>query len=256
MKEYFNLTGRVALITGASSGLGVQFANALGHQGAKLALVARRSEKLEEVKKDFINKGYEVFTTTCDVTSSADIIKAVAEVNSHYGKIDILVNNAGLGIGEPADTMTDDIWNKMMNTNIDGVYKFSREVGKIMKKNQYGRIINLGSIHSRVAMPSSKMITAYCTTKGAVFMMTKALANEWANDGITVNAIGPAYFESEMTKDIIANEEFAQVVKTYCPMGRTGKSGELDTTVLYFASEYSSYTTGQLINVDGGWTAI
>lgn len=256
MKDYFDLSGRVALITGASGGLGLQFANALGHQGAKLALVARRAEKLEEVRKEFVNKGYEVFTTTCDVTDSEDVVRAVLEIENYYGKIDILINNAGLGIGEPADTMSDDVWNKMMQTNIDGVYKVSREVGKIMKKNQYGRVINLGSIHSRVAMPGSNMMTAYCTTKGAVFMMTKALANEWANDGITVNAIGPAYFESEMTKEALANEGFNTVLSTYCPMGRAGKPGELDTAILYFASEYSSYTTGQLLNIDGGWTAI
>ena len=256
MKDYFNLTGRVALITGASSGLGVQFANALGNQGAKLALIARRAEKLEGVKKDLESKGYEVFVQTCDVTKTEDIKNAVSNIEKHYGKIDILVNNAGLGLGEPADTMSDEVWEKMMRTNIDGVYKVAREVGKIMKKNHYGRIINLGSIHSRVAMPHSNMMTAYATTKGAVFMMTKALANEWAKEGITVNAIGPAYFESEMTKDVLSNDAIDTVVGTYCPMGRTGSKGELDTAVIYFASEFSSYTTGQLLNVDGGWTAI
>ena len=256
MINYFDLTGQVALITGASSGLGKQFANALGSQGAKLALVARRQEKLEEVKRELSNKGYEVFISVCDVTNSLDVKETVSSIEKHYGKIDILVNNAGLGIGEPADTMTDDVWDKMMKTNIDGVFKFTREVGKIMKKNQYGRIINLGSIHSRVAMPNSNSITAYATTKGAVFMMTKALANEWAKDGITVNAIGPAYFKSEMTEKVISNEAFSNVVKTYCPMGRVGNNGELDTAVLYFASKFSSYTTGQLLNVDGGWTAI
>ncbi|WP_330399781.1 SDR family NAD(P)-dependent oxidoreductase [Peptostreptococcus faecalis] len=254
--NYFDLTGRVAMVTGASSGLGVQFAHALGSQGAKLALVARREGKLEEVKKDLESKGYEIFVQKCDVTDSDSIKNAVDSIEKHYGKIDILVNNAGLGIGEPADTMSDEVWERMMKTNIDGVYKVVREVGKIMKKNKYGRVINLGSIHSRVAMAHSNMMTAYATTKGAVLMMTKALANEWAKEGITVNSIGPAYFESEMTEAVIENEAFANVVEAYCPMGRIGKTGELDTAVLYFASEYSSYTTGQLINVDGGWTAI
>ncbi len=228
----------------------------MGNQGAKLALVARRQDKLEKVKKDLTNKGYEVFISVCDVTNSNEVKDTVASIEKHYGKIDILINNAGLGIGEPADIMTDEVWDRMMSTNIDGVFKFAREVGKIMKKNQYGRIINLGSIHSRVAMPGSNSITAYCTTKGAVFMMTKALANEWAKDEITVNAIGPAYFESEMTEKEISNEGFSNVVKTYCPMGRVGKTGELDTAILYFASKFSSYTTGQLLNIDGGWTAI
>lgn len=256
MKNYFDLTGRVAMVTGASSGLGVQFANALGNQGAKLALVARRKERLEEVKKDLESKGMEVFIQVCDVTDSKNVKEAVKNIEEHYGKIDILVNNAGPGLGEPADTMSDETWDRMMKTNIYGVFNVAREVGSIMKKNNYGRIINLGSIHSRVAMPHSDLMTAYATTKGAVFMMTKALATEWANYGITVNAVGPAYFESEMTQDVLANEAFGQVLQAYCPMGRAGKSGELDTAIIYFASEFSSYTTGQLLNVDGGWTAI
>ncbi|MDR2943869.1 MAG: SDR family oxidoreductase [Methanosarcinales archaeon] len=256
MKNYFDLTGKVAVVTGASSGLGVQFANALGNQGAKLALVARRADKLEAVKKDLESKGMEVFTQICDVTDSESVKTAVSAIVDHYGTIDILINNAGLGIGEAADTMSDDVWDKMMKTNIDGVYFFAREVGKVMRQNKYGRVINLGSIHSRVAMPFSKMLTAYATTKGAVFMMTKALANEWAREGITVNAIGPAYFESEMTSDILKAEEFQKTLDTYCPMGRAGKAGELDGAIIYFASDASTYTTGQLLNIDGGWTAI
>ncbi len=256
MKNYFDLTGKVALITGASSGLGVQFAKALGNQGAKLALTARRIEKLEEVKAELEGLGYEVFIVRSDATDSQSVRDAVTAVNEHFGTIDILVNNAGMAAGQPSDIMTDETWNKMMSTNIDGVFFFAREVGKIMKANQYGRIINLGSIHSRVAMPKSNTINAYATTKGAVFMMTKALANEWARDGITVNAIGPAYFESEMTSSILENEAFNTVLDTYCPMGRAGREGELDGAIIYFASDASSYTTGQLLNIDGGWTAI
>lgn len=256
MKNYFDLTGRVALVTGASSGLGVQFANALGSQGAKLALVARRVEKLEQVKADLEEKGYEAFIHRADVTDPKSVKDAVDAIMEHYGKIDILVNNAGLGLGEPADTMSNETWQKMMDTNINGVFYMAREVGKHMKEAGYGRIINLGSIHSRVAMPHTDKMTAYCTTKGGVFMMTKALANEWAKDGITVNAIGPAYFRSEMTEDLLENDDFVKFLAGYCPMGRYGHPGELDTAVLYFASEYSSYTTGQLLNVDGGWTAI
>ena len=130
-----------------------------------------------------------------------------------------------------------------------------RSVGKNMIENKYGKIINIGSIHSNVAMVGLP-ITAYCTTKGGVQMLTKSLANEWAQYNITVNAIGPAYFESEMTHDIVEGEDFAKVVKAYCPMGRIGRRGELDGAVVYFASDASSYTTGQLLSVDGGWTAI
>lgn len=131
----------------------------------------------------------------------------------------------------------------------------ARECAKNMKKNGYGRIINLGSIHSSVAHANGAL-SMYTTTKGAVENMTKALAVEWAKDGITVNAIGPGYFASEMTQDLLEDESFNQFIAISDPMGRTGKPGELDTALLMFASHHSSYTTGQLLTVDGGWIAI
>ncbi len=142
-----------------------------------------------------------------------------------------------------------------MDMNLSSVYFVAREVGKVMIENNYGKIINTGSIHSTVAMPGLPL-TAYCSTKGAVEMLTKSLANEWAKYNITVNAIGPAYFPSEMTGELVTNEDFLKVIATYCPMGRPGREGELDGAVVYFASDASSYTTGQLLSVDGGWTAI
>ena len=131
----------------------------------------------------------------------------------------------------------------------------AREVGKHMIEQNYGKIINIGSIHSVVAMANSP-ISAYVTSKGAVAAMTKALANEWAKHNITVNTIGPAYFPSEMTEDVINSEGFDQVIQAYCPMGRPGRDGELDGALIYFASDASSYTTGQYLAVDGGWTTI
>lgn len=256
MDSLFDLTGKVAIITGASSGLGVQFANALGGQGAKLALVARREEKLERVKAELEEKGYEVYYHTCDVTKTDDVKEAVEAIVEHYGTVDILVNNAGLGIGGPTASISDNEWEVMMNTNINGVFRFAREVGKIMLDKNYGKVINVGSIHSKVALNRSDFTTPYCTTKGAIYMMTKSLASEWAPYNITVNAIGPAYFASEMTEDLITDDGFAPIIEAYCPMGRVGKPGELDGAIIYFASDASSYTTGQLLNVDGGWTAI
>lgn len=255
MKNYFDLKGKVALITGASSGLGVQFAKALGSQGAKLALVARRFEKLESVKHELEDLGYEVYIHQCDVTKVNHIKETVDAINLYFGRIDILVNNAGLGVSHPAEEQTDEVWEKMMDTNLNSVYYFSREVGKIMIKQNYGKIINLGSIHSRVAMMGSNL-SAYCTTKGGVLMLTRALATEWAKYNITVNAIGPSYFASEMTQAAIDTDGFDQVIKAYAPMGRLGNPGELDGALIYFASDASSFTTGQLLNVDGGWTSI
>lgn len=256
MSKLFDIKGKVAVVTGASSGLGVQFAKALAREGADLAIVARRLERLEvvreEIQKEF---GVRCLVVKCDVTKVNEIKEAVNKINEHYGTIDILVNNAGLGLVEPAHIQSNDTWETMMNVNVNGVYYFAREVGKIMTEKNYGKIINVGSIHSTVAMVGSPL-SAYCTTKGAVKMMTKALASEWAKYNITVNAIGPGYFPSEMTEDALSDNSFQQAIKAYCPMGRPGKEGELDGIIIYFASDASRYTTGQLVSVDGGWTAV
>ena len=255
MNNLFDLTGKVALVTGASSGLGVQFAKALARQGADVAICARRVEKLEAVKGEIEGLGAKVLAVRCDVTDNADIARMVAEVEAYFGKIDILVNNAGVGDATPAAEMTDETWHKVISTNLDAVYFVAREVGKIMIKNGYGKIVNIGSLHSEVAM-APWPVPAYATAKGGVKMLTKALAVEWAKYNITVNAIGPAYFASEMTGAIMENGGFDQVASLYCPMGRAGKPGELDGALIYFASDASSYTSGQLLCIDGAWTAI
>ncbi|AEC02591.1 SDR family oxidoreductase [Parasphaerochaeta coccoides] len=251
----FDLTGKKAIVTGASSGLGVQFALALARQGADVAVVARRVEKLQDVQKQIESLGVKSIALKCDVSKSSDIASVVAEVKKQFGRIDILVNNAGIALAGPAEAQDDELWTTMMNVNINGVYYFAREAGKVMLEQKYGKIINIGSIHSTVAMKGLPL-TAYCTTKGGVEMLTKALANEWAKKGITVNAIGPAYFPSEMTGGLLANEGMRQLIETSCPMGRPGRDGELDGALIYFASDASSYTTGQLLTVDGGWTTI
>lgn len=255
MSNLFNIKGKVAIVTGASSGLGRQFALALAREGANVAILARRVEKLEEVKSEVEALGVECISVKCDVVDNESIKNAVATVVERFGRIDILVNNAGVGTGAPAELQEDSIWNMTINTNLNGVYFVAREVGKVMIKQNYGKIINIGSIHSTVCMNGSP-ISAYCASKGGVAMLTKALACEWAKHNITVNAIGPAYFESEMTDQVINTPEFAQAVMAYCPMGRVGKEGELDGALVYFASDASSYTTGQLLTIDGGWTTI
>lgn len=255
MKNLFDLTGKVALVTGASSGLGVQFAKALANQGANVAIAARRVEKLEKVKKEIEELGVKCLAIKCDVLVTSEIVDMVTKVKEHFGRIDILVNNAGVGKGIPADIQTDEEWASTLRVNCDSVYFTAREVGKVMIEQKYGRIINIGSIHSQVAMPNSP-ISAYCTSKGAVFMLTKALANEWAKYNITVNTIGPAYFPSEMTAAVLEDEASLAGIKMLCPMGRPGRDGELDGAVVYFASDASSYTTGQYLAVDGGWTAV
>ncbi|GHT79559.1 short-chain dehydrogenase [Actinomycetota bacterium] len=255
MKNLFDLSGKVALVTGASSGLGVQFAKALANQGADLAIVARRLDKLEGAKAEIEALGVRCFATTCDVLNVDEIKRAIGEVKEHFGRIDILVNNAGVARNFPAESQPDDDWNAVINTNLNSVYFVAREVGKVMIEQEYGKIINVGSIHSNVSMRGLG-ISAYCASKGGVQMLTKDLANEWAKYNITVNAIGPSYFKTEMTDKVIDSPEFQQLLKAYCPMGRAGLPGELDGALVYFASDASSFTTGQLLQIDGGWTAI
>ena len=255
MKNLFDLSGKVAIVTGASSGLGRQFATALAGAGANVAILARRLENLEETKKTLDALGSDTLAVKCDVTKNEDIKTAVAAVKEHYGRVDILINNAGVATVSPSQDHTDEEWERVMNTNMNAVFYMCREVGKIMVAQNYGKIINLGSIHSRVSM-SGIGIAAYCASKGGVFMLTKELAVEWAQYNITVNAIGPSYFPSEMTNDVMSDPAFLGAIKARCPMGRPGKPEELDGAILYFASDASTFTTGQLLNIDGGWTAV
>lgn len=255
MKNLFDLTGRVALVTGGSSGLGVQFAKALANQGADIAICARRVDRLEEVKAEIEALGVKCYTHKCDVLKLEDIEATVKDTYDHYGRLDILVNNAGLGLVAPAVDFAAEDWHKMIDTNLNALFFFARTAAKYMIPAGYGRIINVGSIHSTVAMKGMP-VNAYATTKGGVLMLTKSLANEWAATGVTVNAIGPAYFASEMTASVFEDPALLSVIESCCPMGRVGRPGELDTAIVYFASEFSSYTTGQLLQVDGGWTTI
>ena len=255
MKNYFDLTGKTALVTGASAGLGVQMAKALANAGADLAIVARREEKLLAVQKEIEALGVRCYVHTCDVTDVEQIRQTVADVEAHYGKIDILVNNAGTGKNWPAETQPDENWIRIVTTNLFAPYYMAREVARGMIRRGYGKIIMTGSIHSEVGM-AELPISAYTASKGGIKMLTKQLAVEWCKYGITVNAIGPAYFPSELTAHILEDEDFMNAIRTRCPMGRPGREGELDGAVLYFASDASSYTTGQLLLVDGGWSAI
>jgi gluconate 5-dehydrogenase len=255
MQNLFDLTGRVAIVTGASSGLGVQFATALAKAGANLAIIARRAERLAVVKQQIEEYGVQCLAVKADLLKSADIKKAVDDIKKHYGRIDILVNNAGVATSAPSHEHEDEDWERVIDTNLNSVFYMSREVAKVMIKQNYGKVINLGSIHSRVAMPGLP-IAAYAASKGGILMLTRALAAEWAEYGITVNAIGPSYFPSEMTGRVIDDPKFLTKIEGLCPMKRPGKPDELDGAIIYFASDASSFTTGQLLNVDGGWTAV
>ena len=251
----FDLRGKVAVVTGASSGLGVQMAKALALQGADIAILARRKEKLDKVAGEIKELGVKCLSLQCDVTDTASIVAAAGAVKAEFGKVDILINNAGSGGVGPAEETTDDAWSHTIKVDLDGVFKVAREFGKVMIENKYGRIINISSMYGMVgnmALPTA----AYHAAKGGVVNLTRALAAEWAKHNITVNAICPGYFATELTVDTLNTESFSNYMKASVPVGRYGREGELDSSVVYLASDYSSYVTGVILPVDGGYTCV
>lgn len=255
LEKLCNLENKTAIITGASSGLGVQFAKALTKAGARVALVARREEKLQKVKEMLTQMGGKSEYYTADVTESEQVEKCVHAIQRDFKRIDILVNNAGFATLEPTEEHDFGSWHKVINTNLNGLFLFTKYAGQIMIEQKYGKIINISSMYGTVGnvyMPAS----SYHASKGAVNTFTRATAAEWAGHNITVNAIGPGFFSSEMTEEIIESHDFMDFVKHQCPMERIGREGELDGTLLLLASDASSYITGQVIYVDGGWTSV
>jgi gluconate 5-dehydrogenase len=257
MKNYFDLTGRVAIVSGASSGIGVEFARALASQGAKVAILARRFDKLSAVAKELEEEitGATVLPIKCDVTVESEVSEAIAKVVESFGKIDILFNNVGIVDAVPIHLLEEEQWDKVIDTDLKSVFLVSKHVIPHMMKANYGRIINtasmLGAVGS-VTVPTH----SYNAAKSAIVNLTRGMAAFYGKFGITVNAIGPSLFYSEMTKDTLFQEPFLTYYKKTCPLGRPGELYELDGAVLYFASDISGYTTGQTLLVDGGWTCI
>lgn len=251
----FNLKGRVAVVTGASSGLGVQMAKALAAQGADLAILARRANKLEETKEQITALGVKCLCVTCDVTDESSVIAAAKAVEAEYGKVDILINNAGAGGTIPIENTTLEDWNKDINVDQTGVFLTTREFGKIMIAHKYGRIINIASMYGLVgntALPSA----AYHAAKGAVVNFTRAVAAEWSKYGINANCICPGYFGTELTEETLSSESFQAYMKATVPLGRYGNLPEISAPAVFLASDEASYVTGAIIPVDGGYTCV
>jgi gluconate 5-dehydrogenase len=251
----FDLSGRIAVVTGASSGLGEQFAKALAEQGADLALLARRVDKLEQVASLVRQRGRKALVVGCDVTKLDDIQRARTAVIETFGKVDILVNNAGGARGGPTETLSEEDWRFTMDLNINSIFTCCREFGQEMLKKGYGRIINIASMYGLVGNAFNPAL-AYHASKGAVVNFTRALGAEWGKKGVTVNALCPGFFASELTDAFVESEDFLSAVRAYCPMQRVGRPGELDAALVYLASDEASYATGSIVVVDGGWTAI
>ena len=251
----FDLSNRVAVVSGASSGLGQQMARAFARQGADLAILARRVERLESFKSE-LEKAYgvKVIAIKCDVTETSDINAAAEQVEKEFGKVDILLNCAGSAKNNDTLNMTDEEWDFTIATDQTSVFKMTRAFGNIMKENGYGRIINIASIYGLVGNAEIPTI-AYHASKGAVVNFTRAAACELAGTGITVNAICPGFFYTELTTETLDSDFFKTFANNHVPMKRYGKEGELDAAAVFLASEESRYVTGVILPVDGGYTA-
>ncbi len=257
MKNYFDLTGQVALVTGCSTGLGVQMAKALANQGAKIVALARRKEMVDavaaEITKEF---GVEAIGISCDITDTDRVNAAVDEILAKFGRIDILINNAGTGAVAPAEDITDAQFNGELNVDLGGTFKVSRAVAKkAMLPAKYGRIINIASMYGLVGNKVAGC-APYHAAKGGVVNLTRALASEWSSKGINVNAICPGYFYTPLTKETLDSDFFQQNARTMIPAERYGNEGELDTAAIFLASPASSYVTGIMVPVDGGYTCM
>ena len=252
----FDLKGRVAVITGASSGLGKQMAQGLAGQGADVVLLARRESKLRQVAAD-IEKEYDVkaYPVVCDVTDLDSVKAAAKSTLNEFGKVDILVNNAGTGAVAPAEKMEDDLWQGNIDIDLTGVFRVAREFGKLMLEAGYGRIINIASMYGMVGNRESPA-AAYHAAKGGVVNLTRALAAEWATRGVTVNCICPGYFETELTGDVLRTEAFSTYMQRTVPLQRYGNAGELNAAACFLASDEASYVNGVILPIDGGYTCI
>ena len=258
LETLFSLRGKIALITGASSGLGIEFARGLAMAGADVAIVARRLERLQVVAEELETLGVRSQPIQADLREEAQIDAAIRQAQDTLGPIDILVNNAGVAPVSRAERHTLEKWQQALDVNLTAVFLCCQKVGqRMIERGQGGRIINVSSVLGEGANSIHKTI-GYTATKGAVTNLTRQLAVEWAPYGITVNALAPSWFPTEMITDPslgrVHDEQRARM-ELFTPMGRLGQEGELLGAVIFLASSSASYITGTVLHVDGGWRA-
>lgn len=253
LKELFDLSGKVALVTGGSRGLGKEMAEGLAEAGASLMLLARREQWLTPTVEEFRDRGFRCEGTMCDVANADNVQASVDRTIETYGQIDILVNNAGVTWGQPIEEHSLEKWNMVLQINLTGAFLFSQRAGREMLKRRSGNIINVASIAGLVgSMERGQHIVGYVAAKGGLIAMTREFAAKWARRGIRVNAIAPGFFPSRMTEKVL---EAAQAqIEAGVPMGRVGGEGELKGVAVFLAAPASGYITGHTMVVDGGGT--
>lgn len=254
----FDLTGKVAVVTGASSGLGADAARAYAEYGADVALLARRIDRLESLAAEIEKRGRRALAVACDVSDEKSVKTAVEEVIARFGKADILLNNAGVAVPGTVEELAAEDWDRAMAVNVKGMYLMCKYVVPHMRKQKYGKIVNIASINAVIGDKNPQLARhVYNASKAAVRGLTTGMAASYGLDNITVNSIGPGLFESEMTENtLFKHEDFMKLYNMLSPAGRPGRKGELNGTILYFSSDASSYVTGQHILVDGGTSIV
>ena len=257
MKNYFHLKDQVAIVTGCSTGLGVQMAKALANQGANIVVVARRKNLIEAVAADIAAEfGVKTLPVVCDITDTEAVEAMTDAALAEFGRIDILINNAGTGAVAPAEDITDEQFSHEMEIDLFGSFKVARSVAKkAMIPAKYGRIINIASMYGLVGNKIAGS-SPYHAAKGGVVNLTRALAAEWGKYGITVNSICPGYFYTPLTRETLDSDFFQQNARTMIPEERYGNEGELESAAIFLASPSSSYVTGVQLPVDGGYTCM
>ena len=251
MENLFDLSGKVAIVTGTSRGLGQYFGRALAQAGADLVITSRDPSRLTAFKEEIEGFGRRALPLKLDVLNEADIANMVRAAIDEYGRIDILVNNAGLNIRHPAVEFTWKEWDTVLNTNLKGAFFVAQAVGREMMKRKYGRIINIGSCTCVFGMEG---ISAYCASRGGILQMSRSLAAEWGRHGVTVNVLAPGWFKTTQNKVLYDNAKWVEYITDRIPLGRPGQPSDLDGTIIFLASDASAYITGQIILVDGGFT--
>jgi NAD(P)-dependent dehydrogenase (short-subunit alcohol dehydrogenase family) len=252
VKDLFDLNGRTAIVTGGSRGIGKEMAEGLAEAGAGLMLCARRQEWLDETVDEFLKRGFEVRGITADVSNAEEVREVVDTTVSHFGRADILVNNAGISWGAAPEEMPLEKWRKVIDVNLTGCFLMAQAVGSEMLKHGSGSIINIASIAGITSSANGPFYAGYAASKAGLIGLTRELAASWGRKGIRVNAIAPGFFHSRLSDAVIDLYETSIQENNVIP--RIGREGELKGTVVFLASEASSYITGQTIVVDGGMT--